>query len=86
MPLTLAASTDAAAGTQGAPLLNQYLEIVGVTVGANIQGAAGTYLFLPERMRTVGVDVRGLRHAIMNVYGAEELADELVGGTSTPSE
>jgi hypothetical protein len=86
VPLTLAASTDAAAGTQGAPLLNQYLEIVGVTVGTNIQGAAGTYLFLPERMRTVGVDLRGLRHAIMNVYGAEELADELAGGTSTPSE
>ena len=66
--------------------MNQYLEIVGVTVGTNIQGAAGTYLFLPERMRTVGVDLRGLRHAIMNVYGAEELADELAGGTSTPSE
>ena len=86
VPLTLAASTDAAAGTRGAPLLNQYLEIVGVAVGTNIQGAAGTYLFLPERMRTVGVDVRGLRHAIMNVYGAEELADELAGGTSTLSE
>jgi len=79
VPLTLVASTDGAAGTQGAPLLNQYLEIVGVTIDTNIQGAAAPYIFLPERMRTVAVDVRGLRAALTTVYGAEGLADELFG-------
>jgi hypothetical protein len=86
VPLTLAASTDGAAGTQGAPLLNQYLEIVGVTTGTNIQGTAGTYIFLPERMRTVAVDVRGLREALTSVYGAEALADEVFGGTTRSPE
>ncbi len=81
-PINLAASTDPAVGTEGAPLLNKYLEIVGVTVGTNIQGGAGTYLFLPERMRTVAVDIRGLRQSLRVIYEAEELADELVGGSS----
>jgi hypothetical protein len=30
-------------------------------------------------MRTVAVDVRGLRAALTTVYGAEGLADELFG-------
>ncbi len=86
VPLTLAASTDGAAGTQGAPLLNKYLKIVGVTVGTNIQGTAAPYIFLPERMRTVAVDIRGLREALTTVYGAEGLVDELFGTASSTTE
>lgn len=86
IPLTLAVSTDGAAGTNGAPLLNQYLEIVGVTFGTNIQGTAGTYLFLPERMRTVALDLRGLRQALTKLYEADALVDELFGGTSGSDE
>jgi hypothetical protein len=86
VPLTLAASTDGAVGNNAAPLLNKYLELVGVTVGPNVQAAAGTYIFLPERMRTVAVDVRGLRQALTAVYEAERLIEELSGGASTPPE
>jgi hypothetical protein len=86
VPLTLVASTDGAAGTRGAPLLNKYLEIVGVTVDTNIQGAAASYIFLPERMRTVSVDVRGLRTALTTVYGAEGLVNELFGTASDTTE
>ncbi len=81
-PLTLVASVDGAVSNNGAPLLNQSLELVGVAAGPNIQGVAGAYLFLPERMRTVGTDVRGLREALTAVYGADALVDELFGGRS----
>lgn len=82
-PLNLAASTDPAVSNSGAPLLNKYLELVGVTTGTNVQGVAGTYLFLPERMRTVAVDIRGLRQALTAVYEVEGLVNELFGGTET---
>lgn len=86
VPLNVAVSTDGAAGTDGAPLLNRYLEIVGVAFDTNIQGVAGSYLFLPERMRSVAVDLRGLRQVLTNVYDAETLADELFGGTADAGE
>jgi len=82
-PLNLVASTDGAVSNSGAPLLNKYLELVGVTTGTNIQGVAGTYIFLPERMRTVATDIRGLRQALTAVYEAEALVDELFGGGET---
>ena len=83
-PINLAASTDPAVSNSGAPLLNKYLELVGLTTGPNIQGVAAPYLFLPERMRTVAVDIRGLRQALTAVYEAEGLVDELFGvGTET---
>jgi hypothetical protein len=53
-----------------------------VAVGPNIQAVADTYLFLPRRMRTVALDVRGLREALTAVYGADGLVDELFGDTS----
>ncbi|WP_263787559.1 S46 family peptidase [Salinibacter grassmerensis] len=83
VPLTFVASVDGAVSNDGAPLLTQSLELVGVAAEANIQGVAGTYLFLPERMRTVGTDVRGLREALTAVYGADALVDELFGGRSS---
>ncbi|WP_103019937.1 S46 family peptidase [Salinibacter altiplanensis] len=79
VPLTLVASVDGAVSNNGAPLLNPSLELVGVAVAPNIQGTAGTYLFLPGRMRTVGTDVRGLREALATVYEADMLVDELFG-------
>ena len=81
-PLTVAASTDGAVSNDGAPLLTPSLKLVGVATGPNIQGVAGTYLFLPERMRTVGVAVHGLRQALTTVYEAEGLVDELFGRPS----
>jgi hypothetical protein len=85
VPLNLAVSTDPAVQTDGAPLLNKYLEIVGVSIGTNVQGGAGEYLFLPQRMRTVGVDLRGLRQSLRAVYDAEGLVDELFGDTVSRS-
>lgn len=76
-PLLRAASTDPAAGTNGAPLLDRHLQIVGVVGGTNIQGPGSAFLFLPERMRTVAVGMGALDEALRFVYRAEGLANEL---------
>lgn len=77
--LNIASSTDRASGMQGAPLLNQYLELVGVTFDGNAASAGDPYLFLPSHMRGVSVDLRGLREALMIVYEADSLLEELFG-------
>lgn len=78
-PLNRVATTDPSAATDGAPLLNRHLQIVGVAGGTNIQGAGSSFIFLPQRMRTVAVDVGGLREVLRTVYQADGLANELFG-------
>ena len=81
-PLTTVSSTDLF-GAHGGPLLNASLQLVGIQTDGNVQSAAGAYLFLPERMRTVSVDVRGLLEGLSSVYEADALVQELTG--SAPS-
>jgi hypothetical protein len=76
-PLVTVASTDLGGGAYGGPLLNTSLQLVGLVFDGNVQSAAGDYLFLPKRMRTVAVDVRGVLEGLGSVYGAERLVTEM---------
>jgi hypothetical protein len=78
-PLTTVASTDLGPGAYGGPLLNTSLQLVGVVFDGNVQSAAGAYLFLPDRMRAVAVDVRGVLEGLSAVYEADRLVQEMTG-------
>lgn len=81
-PLTTVADTDLM-GAYGSPLLNASLQLVGLQVDTNVQAAAGAYLFLPNRMRTVSVDSRGILDGLAHIYDADALVRELTGGELT---
>lgn len=76
-PLTTVASTDLGGGAYGGPLLNTSLQLIGIVFDGNVQSAAGDYLFLPDRMRVVAVDVRGVLEGLTTVYGANRLVKEM---------
>jgi hypothetical protein len=80
VPLTRVATTDVQ-GDYGGPLVDGALQLVGIQTDGNVQSAAGAFLFLPRRMRTVAVDVRGLLEGLSAVYGAEALVEEIESGT-----
>lgn len=80
-PLATVSSTDLP-NSHGGPLLNSDLQLVGIQFDTNVQGAASPYLFVPDRMRTVSVDIRGVLEGLTHVYGAERLVREL---TSPPA-
>jgi hypothetical protein len=77
-PLATISNTDMG-GEYGGPLLNASLELVGLRFDENVQSAAGTYLFLPQRMRSVSVDVRGVLEGLSSIYGANDLVREIKG-------
>jgi len=81
VPLTRVATTDVQ-GDYGGPLVDESLQLVGIQTDGNVQSAAGAFLFLPRRMRTVAVDVRGVLEALSAVYGAEALVEEIEAGTA----
>ena len=78
VPLTRVASTDMQ-GDYGGPLVDASLQLVGIQVDGNVQSAAGAFLFLPRRMRTVAIDVRAVLEGLSAVYGAEALVEEMNG-------
>lgn len=78
-PLVTVASTDLGGGAYGGPLLNTSLQLVGVVFDGNVQSAAGEYLFLPRRMRAVGVDVRGILEGLSDLYQTDRLVEEMTG-------
>lgn len=82
-PLTVVANTDMGGGEAGGPLLNTSLDVVGIRFDGNVQSAGGAYLFLPNRMRSVSTDVRGVLEGLTHVYGAESLVQELRGDVSS---
>jgi len=82
-PLTTVASTDLGRGAYGGPLLNTSLQVVGLVFDGNIQSAAGQYLYLPRRMRTVAVDVRGVIEGLTAIYEADDLVQEMTGESSS---
>jgi hypothetical protein len=83
-PLATVSSTDLGGGAHGGPLLTTSLELVGVVFDGNVQSAAAEYLFLPKRMRTVAVDVRGVIEGLSAVYEGERLVQEMTTDASAP--
>jgi len=84
--LNIVSTNDIMGGNSGSPLLNRDLEIVGVAFDGNIESLASDYIYLPERMRAVSVDVRGMREALDTVYDADRLVLELMEGRFVESE
>jgi len=76
-PMTTVSSTDVAAGMPGGALVNEFLQVVGIITGRNERAVTGEYIFLPNRMRAVSVDVRGLVEGLRSVYDADGLVDEM---------
>jgi hypothetical protein len=52
----------------------------------NIESLAGDFIFMPERMRAVSVDVRGMLEALDEIYDADRLAQEVTGGAFVETE
>ncbi len=79
-PVNFTSTSDTIGGNSGSPALNQDLELVGLNFDRTIEGLLRDYIFLPDRGRNVMVDVRIILEALENVYGLDELVDELTTG------
>ena len=85
-PFNMVSTNDITGGNSGSPVLNAQLEVVGLAFDGNIESLAGDYIFLPGRMRTVSVDVRGMLEALDEIYGADRLVQEVTGGAFVESD
>ena len=85
-PVNLVSTNDITGGNSGSPLLSQDLKLVGLVFDGNIESLAGDFLFMPDRMRSVSVDVRGMIEALDEIYDADRIVEEVTGGEFVESE
>ena len=71
------ATTDITGGNSGSPIIDADANLVGLAFDGNIHSIAGSYFYDPLLNRTVGVHPQIMVKALAEIYGADNLLEEL---------
>jgi hypothetical protein len=81
-PLNYVSTADIIGGNSGSPTVNKAGEVVGIIFDGNIQSLTWNFFYDDQIGRSVHVDSRGIVEALRHIYGAQGLANELMGTNS----
>jgi hypothetical protein len=78
-PLNFVSTADSIGGNSGSPLVNRKGEFVGVLFDGNIQSLPTRFVYEDKISRSVMVHGQGIIEALLKIYDAKPLVDEILG-------
>ena len=78
-PLDFVCTGDIIGGNSGSPVINTAGEVVGLVFDGNIESFIGRFFYDDTANRTVSVHSAAMIEAMKKIYGAEKLAQEILG-------
>jgi hypothetical protein len=79
-PFNFVSTVDSIGGNSGSPVVNRAGEFVGILFDGNLASLSWDYAFSEKQGRALSVHSAVMLEALNKVYGAKELAHELVNG------
>jgi hypothetical protein len=79
-PFNFVSTNDITGGNSGSPTINKNRELVGLIFDGNIQSLVGSFDYDESVNRSISVDARGMLEVLRKVFGANEVANELMRG------
>jgi hypothetical protein len=78
-PVDFVSTADSIGGNSGSPVVNRKGEFVGVLFDGNIQSLPTRFVYEDKISRSVMVHGQGIIEALLKVYDAKPLVDEILG-------
>ena len=78
-PINFISTADSIGGNSGSPLVNRKGEFVGVLFDGNIQSLPTRFVYEDKVSRSVMVHGQGIIEALLKIYDAKPLVDEILG-------
>jgi hypothetical protein len=77
-PYNFATTNDIVGGNSGSPVINRTAEVVGLIFDGNIDSLVGDFVYDIETNRAVAVHTAAMTEALIKLYHAQPLVDELM--------